>query len=62
MVLSSFKDVLGCPSARLPKEEVGEGKADVLTINEPDRCHGDGKEQPGAQVHLHQYCSQDKQQ
>lgn len=38
------------------------GEGSVLTIDEPDGCHGDGEEQPRAQVHLHQCRCQDKEQ
>lgn len=34
----------------------------VLTVDEPDRGHGDGEERPRAHVHLDQCCCQGKQQ
>lgn len=59
VVLSSFREPAGLCQH---KEEAGKSEGDVLTVDEPDGRHGDGEEQPGAQVHLHQRCCQGKEQ
>lgn len=38
------------------------GRAAVLTVDEPDRGHGDGEEGLGAHVHLDQHRRQGKEQ
>lgn len=59
VVLSSFR---GSAGLFQHEEEEGKSKGDVLTVDEPDGCHGDGEEQLRAQVHLHQRCCQGKEQ
>ena len=38
------------------------GRAEVLTVDEPDRGPGDGEEEPGAHVHLDQHCRQGEEE